>query len=399
MNLLERAAKLLPGNDRLRFELLLDLAGVAISASEFHTAKVALSQTADDPLSKTDSRLQTRTRLQQLHLRSAGGWVQSTDDEAELQELIPLLEERDDDAALAAAWLLAMQGPLSRGRFADAESALWESLKYARHAEDRRQEILALGYLAGSIPQGPMPVPEALDLCEEIERQMRGSKWGHTGVLWGQARLEAMLGQFHEARHKLEEGRMTLEDLGFRGIAATACGIAGPLEMLAGEAHAAKRALATGYATLMELGMVDEAASVIPQLVLVSLSLGETSEAEKFLAAFPASGHDYPISKIPWLSAKAKLLATRGLVPEALEFAYEAVSLSSQTDMLNARGEALGVLAEVLQMADRVPEAISVTEEALHLYEQKGNIVSADKARKSLEELPGGPVDQTSRPP
>ena len=44
-------------------------------------------------------------------------------------------------------------------------------------------------------------------------------------------------------------------------------------------------------------------------------------------------------------------------------------------------------LAEVLCLAERPGEAIPVIREALRLFEQKGNVVSAGKARALLDEL------------
>jgi hypothetical protein len=49
-----------------------------------------------------------------------------------------------------------------------------------------------------------------------------------------------------------------------------------------------------------------------------------------------------------------------------------AVALGAETDMLNANAGALVDLAEVLALADR--DARSELEQALSLYERKGNI-------------------------
>jgi hypothetical protein len=43
-------------------------------------------------------------------------------------------------------------------------------------------------------------------------------------------------------------------------------------------------------------------------------------------------------------------------------------------------------LAEVLELAGRRAEATPVVERALELFEQKGNVVSAEKARARLAE-------------
>ena len=57
------------------------------------------------------------------------------------------------------------------------------------------------------------------------------------------------------------------------------------------------------------------------------------------------------------------------------------------TGFLGYHADAQLALAEVLRRADRPAEAASALEEAARLFELKGNIVSAAKARVMLEEL------------
>jgi hypothetical protein len=53
---------------------------------------------------------------------------------------------------------------------------------------------------------------------------------------------------------------------------------------------------------------------------------------------------------------------------------------------LDAHGDALKDLAGIHRLAGRADDARSALEQALQLYEQKGNLVSAGKARALLEE-------------
>jgi tetratricopeptide (TPR) repeat protein len=88
-----------------------------------------------------------------------------------------------------------------------------------------------------------------------------------------------------------------------------------------------------------------------------------------------------------WRSARAKVLARDGNADKALQLAREAVAIIAETDWLNLRGDALLDLAEVLDLAGKPDEAAPRIAEALHLYEQKGNIVAAGKAHELLTEL------------
>ena len=86
-------------------------------------------------------------------------------------------------------------------------------------------------------------------------------------------------------------------------------------------------------------------------------------------------------------AARALALARLGRLEEAETFAREAVGYAEGTEFLDYHADALLVLAEVLRLAGRPEEAASALEEAVALYERKGNVVSAAKARALLEEV------------
>jgi Flp pilus assembly protein TadD len=81
---------------------------------------------------------------------------------------------------------------------------------------------------------------------------------------------------------------------------------------------------------------------------------------------------------------RATMLARRGELEEAERLGREAVNWSQRTDFLNWRGDVLLDLAEVLRAAGKPDEARTAVEQALALYEQKGNVVSANAARRLL---------------
>jgi hypothetical protein len=127
----------------------------------------------------------------------------------------------------------------------------------------------------------------------------------------------------------------------------------------------------------------------------VAASLAETlyaqrrfEEAEEYtrVSEDTAARDDY-VSQIVWRSVRAKAIGSEGRFGDAERLAHEAVVLAADTDSIDLRGDALMSLAEVLRLADRADEAVSVIEEALRLYEQKGNLVSADRARSLLDGL------------
>jgi hypothetical protein len=88
-----------------------------------------------------------------------------------------------------------------------------------------------------------------------------------------------------------------------------------------------------------------------------------------------------------WRQVRARILAQRGRQVQADELAREAVALAEQTDMLNYHANALADLAEVDIAGGRDEHGRACLEQALILYEQKGNLVALGRAGRRLEEL------------
>jgi Tetratricopeptide repeat. len=84
---------------------------------------------------------------------------------------------------------------------------------------------------------------------------------------------------------------------------------------------------------------------------------------------------------------RAVLAAKRGEFEQAETLARQMVAITERGQNLNARGTVLMRLAEVLSMAGRPGEAIPALNDAIQLFERKGNLVSAQEARVLLEKL------------
>ena len=60
---------------------------------------------------------------------------------------------------------------------------------------------------------------------------------------------------------------------------------------------------------------------------------------------------------------------------------HEALAIARRTDDINTQADCLMVLAEVLRAPDRQSEGEAALHEAIELYDRKGNLVAAAKAR------------------
>jgi tetratricopeptide (TPR) repeat protein len=194
-----------------------------------------------------------------------------------------------------------------------------------------------------------------------------------------------MAGSFAEARELAAANRQVLEELGLRVTAASSAETYGIVEMLAGDPVAAEREVAWGYETLDEIGESANFPDLAAKLADALYAQGRDDRAlELSEISKRATAPDDLSAGVQWRAVQAKVLARKGDLDRAEALAREAVALAGETDFLVLRADALMDLAEVLRFAEREGETAPVLEQALELYEQKGNVVGAERARGLL---------------
>jgi tetratricopeptide (TPR) repeat protein len=78
-----------------------------------------------------------------------------------------------------------------------------------------------------------------------------------------------------------------------------------------------------------------------------------------------------------------KTLARLGQHDAAIDLAKETLRSLEQTDVLDERGEALAASAEVLSLTGAGATAAAHWDEALAMFEAKGNTISAERVRRA----------------
>jgi hypothetical protein len=115
---------------------------------------------------------------------------------------------------------------------------------------------------------------------------------------------------------------------------------------------------------------------------------GRYEEAEGFTRiSEDVAADDDLTSQSLWRCVRGKVAAREGRPDEGEALVREAVALSRESDEPDPQASVLMDLAEVLHLAGKREGEEAVIREALHLYEQKGNVVSAAKAREALQEF------------
>jgi class 3 adenylate cyclase/tetratricopeptide (TPR) repeat protein len=382
--LLERASSLYVPGDRARLALLPDLGEALMETGDLAGADRVLSEAIDGAEALGDRGLKGHAAVVRLML------MESTDPKGlsevalrQLEGTIPVFEELGDDRGLARTWRLKADVQWTQARYAAADEALERAIGHARRAKAVGEEADSLGLYTGAAVYGPMPVPEAVERCERILNEASGERLVLAGAARSLAALRAMQGRFDEARELATRATDILQDLGLWLRAAYVSEALGFVERLAGDAAAAERALQAGYDVADKLGEQGYLSTAATLLAHAVLDQGRLDDADGFIVLGEEAGaEDDLTTQVLVRSARGRVLAARGRPQEAERQVREATALAELTDDLNMRGDVLMDLAEVVGIGGDRQEMASVLDQALALYEAKGNIVMAAEARR-----------------
>jgi class 3 adenylate cyclase/tetratricopeptide (TPR) repeat protein len=302
------------------------------------------------------------------------------------------LERQEAHEGLARAWKLMMYVHFYEGRFSPAEECVTRALHHAELARDRVFEIRLLSALASCLVYSATSAAEALDRCRDLLERGAGDRRTEAMTLSAMSHLEAMRGEAERAREHYRRSRAMLTDLGFTLSAAITSLHSGPAEVLAGDLERAEAELRTDYETLRAMGDTGYAPTVAALLAEVLHAQGRDREAGELaeVCREKASPHDVG-AQYQWRSIQARLLAAEGRIAEAEALAQESVRLIRTTDQPDVQGQALAGLAEVLEAAGRRADAAASLQDAVALFEVKGNAVAAAWARQEVERMTAAP--------
>ncbi len=399
-NLVRRAVELLPDDHATKPGLLFQLALALTEIGEVGAADAALVAATEGAAGLGDLGLETTARLERLMTQyNADPSKVEGNIEAMIRKSIAALEGAGDEAGLARAWLSMSQVLFVGARWGEAAEAIERVIEHARNAGDRILEIRAGPNLALCARFGPMPVPEAILLCEEIIARSGGDQKAEAVTLRSLAHLHAKRGEFDIARDEYRRARRSLESLGWKFHAALTSIDSGPIEMLAGDSVAAEAELRRDYATLDGLGDRNFISTVAAYLAEALWRQGRSDDAAA-MASFSAgvAAPDDVLTQVALRRVRGKILSGLGSDEAAEAECREAVDLSRTEDDPTDQAEALSDLAFVLRAAGREADAVASGTEALELHERKGNAVAAREARRFLAVSPTAPALTSERP-
>jgi class 3 adenylate cyclase/tetratricopeptide (TPR) repeat protein len=388
-NLLRRAAALVPDADDDRLALLPMLGEAFMETGEFAWAEVYLDEAVEAAGRRGDQGLHrdaVLTRLLVLHHVTDDLARWRSDVLREVERILPEAEREQDHALLAKAWRLLGFVHGSICRWGEQVAAVEHALEQARLAGDARLEArLTAAYTIG-LCDGPTPVTEAIARCDEVIRHGLPDRQAEALVLCSLAYLRSMQGDFQEARELYGRAGDLLHDLGGAVLAASTSLASGRVELLAGEPERAERELTRDYEALTAMGERYFLPLVAAHLAQALQAQGRQAEAVTLAIAAQGIADDDDVeAQALWRRVRAKALAGEGRLGEAELLARESVEILAPTDAPVMRADALVDLAEVLHGATSDRQA--ALDEALGLYEGKGNAVAAARVRALLGSL------------
>lgn len=300
------------------------------------------------------------------------------------------------DAAGEAKAHTVRAGCLARlGRIGDCEVALDNALTAARRAHEHRRVNAVLAGAPLAALWGPNPVPRAGGRCLDVVRLLRittDSPAVEATSTRCQAVLEAFRGRGAAARRMIDSARRTVTELGLRHALSEVEQFAGIVELVLDDAVAAELHLRLAYNGFRRMGLDADTAETAALLGRACLLLDRDVEADELCSESERlAGHALKAS-IAWRTVRALLLSRGGGHQQARQVAEEAVGLAARTDGLVDHGDACLALATALSAAGDVAGARVAAEQAVDLYERKGAVALAEKARVLLGE-------RVARPP
>ena len=385
INLLTRAATVLPEDDPTRRAILPELGSALMRAGDFERAESVLTAALEAASAAGDRRLELRALIDREFFRQFTKPDESVDEMLALaDEVIPLLEELDDDLGLAKAWWLKSEADVRACRWGARARALERALEHARRAGDAREEATIVSLLDQALYYGPTPVDEAIRRCQGFLEHASDDRAVLAAMACSLGGLRAMQGNFVEARRLWSEAEAIFADLGLRVRRAIRSIVGAEIESLAGNVDGAVANLRAGYDAAVEMQARSISGTVAAFLADALCEQGDYAEAERFSAVTEReAASDDLVTQVLWRSSRARVLAERGEDIPADDLAKEAIRLAEPTDFPDLKARALLAHAAVLAAAGQRAESTALRLRAARLYADKGNVVAARRAAVS----------------
>lgn len=376
-NLLTRAFAILPDEHPDRPVVALTLADVHLHHARYDDGEQMLALAEGLPALRSKVAV-LRTEL----LLHADPEQLATYVERELPTALTEFQQQGDEHWLARTYLARFQRYQLASIFGPAADEAVTAVEHARRSGDRALLSLACAQASHALLLGPTDVATEERMLAEFDIEDTGPFYQSHAAFARGVRAERA-GRIDEARDMFDQGAALLEGLGVNALSWALAMQRGPLEVAAGDPIAGVAILERARDELATLGEVAFRSTVTASLAQVLYQTGEREAAAAM--AHNAEEESAAIDSVNFAMARAvlaRLAADRGDHNAADELSRSAVDYAHRMDMPTVRGDALATRAYVLHAAGRDGEASQALEQALSLYELKGDLAAAARARR-----------------
>ena len=193
VNLLVRAAALLPREDPSLARLYTSLGTASTEAGQLEKARATLDHAQRIAAANDDSVQHAHARVQALLLGlKVDPHGAALEIARALPELLREFERSQDELGLCRTLQLQAAVHWDHAKSAAAEGAWLRAAGHARRVNDRRQLTEILGWLASAALWGPTPAPVGIQQCEAYLDEIENHPSGQAVVLRHMAGLYAM---------------------------------------------------------------------------------------------------------------------------------------------------------------------------------------------------------------
>jgi class 3 adenylate cyclase/tetratricopeptide (TPR) repeat protein len=382
--LLARAVELIPGDDRRRSELVPDFVAALLQTGDLDRASTMAGEMAIMAVELGDPSLEARAGLTSSLVRSIAepGEASAEGFRQVAVSAVEVFEARGEGGNLASALAELAWSHWLTGDAARMLELSERALGLASDAADPLALRDAADSFGRALVLGQTPCDEAVGKIQAVRAGLSGNRAVDASIRLYLAELLSMMNRFGDASDHIGEAREVFEDLGQRRWLAAAEGTAGLVTWWSGSPEAAEPELRSCYEFSREHGgeiWGREAANFARLL----LELGRVEEADEVATTVAEGTADHEIeSQIAWRSVRSRILAARGEVAAGVDLAGDGVRLAERTDFVSLLAPALVDLVECRQLTDE-PADPEVAERASALFERKGDLVGASRARAS----------------
>jgi DNA-binding SARP family transcriptional activator/tetratricopeptide (TPR) repeat protein len=296
------------------------------------------------------------------------------------RDAIAAFEASDDAGGLSFAYRMLGEALAWVGRFEEASEAYRHHLEYLGIADD--PAALPAPTVVTSL-HGTMPLGVFIETVREV---LDAKPRRPPEALMRLGLALAMAGDAEAAHEILDEGIQRAREVGGEFRLSDANVHLGAALLYLGDDDGARAALEEATQTLARIGEQGVRSTGLALLAGAYHRLGRDDEAmAATLESEAITAEDDPASRMAWRGVRAKVLAGRGDLDEALRLAREAVEVADGTELLAMAGQAHLDLAAVLEAAGEPSAAQDQRRIATELFDRKG--VEAELARLRVDPL------------